>query len=259
MAELRDYEALLVEHHPFIRRTAARLCQRHGLDPDDTDEFVSWTTAKLVDNDYAVLRKFRGDSALTTFLTVVVSMLYRDFRVARWGRWRPSAEARRRGPDAVALETLIYRDGYGVSQAVTTLVLRGQTALSERELRDLAAALPMRPPGRLNDTSDHHLPNLRSDDTTDKSLIASESDAQREHIADVLSRALAALPAEDAMIVRLRFFENMSVATIARTLKLEQKPLYRRIERLLARMRGTLEAAGVSREQVADLLNEDEK
>ncbi|HEU4559360.1 MAG TPA: sigma-70 family RNA polymerase sigma factor [Longimicrobium sp.] len=259
MSESQDYEALLVQHLPFIRRNAAKLCHRHGLDADETDDFTSWATAKLVDNDYAVLRKFRGDSALTTFLTVVLAMLYRDYRVWRWGRWRPSAEARRRGPDAVALETLMHRDGYGMSQAVTMLRLRGKSGLSERELHELAAALPMRPPGRLGDASDRDLPNQPSSATTDDAVRAAEAGAQRERLQAALARALEELPPEDALIVRLRFFENLSVAAIARTLEMEQKPLYRRLDRALARLRGALEAAGVSRQEVAELLNEDEK
>jgi RNA polymerase sigma factor for flagellar operon FliA len=53
----------------------------------------------------------------------------------------------------------------------------------------------------------------------------------------------------------MRFMENLSVANIARGLALPQKPLYRRIERALAELRKSLEAAGVSREHVQTLLD----
>src|SRR5262249_26292549 len=107
MAERQDYSALLLQHLPWIERAAGGLCRRHALDPDECDDFASYTKARLLDDDYAVLRKFRGESALTTYLTVVLSMFFRDYRVSRWGRWRPSAAARRRGPLAVRLETLV--------------------------------------------------------------------------------------------------------------------------------------------------------
>src|SRR4051794_1597158 len=108
MPDQQDLTAQLEQHLGWIRRRAAALCRHDRLDADETDDFVSVALTRLVDDDYAVLRKFRGDCALTTYLTVVLAMLYRDFRVSRWGRWRPSAEARRRGPAAVALETLVH-------------------------------------------------------------------------------------------------------------------------------------------------------
>lgn len=259
MSDPKDYEALLLEHLPFIRATAAKLARRHALDNEETEDFTGWAITRLLENDHAVLRKFRGDSALTTFLTVVLSMLYRDYRVSRWGRWRPSAEARRRGPAAVALETLVYRDGYPVSQAVSMLRWRGETDLSERELYDLFGKLPMRSAGRLGASSDHELVNQPSAGTAESELIDAEAETERERMNQFVARALEGLPTEDALVVRLRFFENLSVAAIARALELEQKPLYRRLERSLARMRVNLEAAGVSRQQVAELLAGNEK
>jgi RNA polymerase sigma factor for flagellar operon FliA len=49
----------------------------------------------------------------------------------------------------------------------------------------------------------------------------------------------------------------MSVADIARTLRLDQKPLYRRIDGSLARLRPALEAGGVDRDLAAELLSDD--
>jgi hypothetical protein len=59
------------------------------------------------------------------------------------------------------------------------------------------------------------------------------------------------LPPQDRLVLRLRFDEGMAVAGVAKTLHLDQKPLYRRIERLLFQLRGQLEAAGL---QAADVV-----
>jgi hypothetical protein len=67
--------------------------------------------------------------------------------------------------------------------------------------------------------------------------------AARAHGA--LDRALTALDTEDRLLIRLCFWERMSVADIARSLAVPQKPLYRRIESLLNRLRTTLEQDGV--------------
>jgi RNA polymerase sigma factor for flagellar operon FliA len=260
MSQPPDYEALLVQHLPFIRRTAAKLCHRHGLDDDETDEFVSWTIAKLVENDYAALRKFRGESSITTYLTVVISMHYRDYRVAELGRWRPSAEAKRQGAEAVALEELVYRDGYGVTEAVSILRTRGKTTRPDRELFAVFATLPIRHRGRPRAVrGDDPWSEAPSDRSADERIVAAETGSQRTRVSEGLERVLAELPAEDALIVRMHFFENVKIAAVARSLGLEQKPLYRRLERILSRLRGELVAAGISPERVAELLEDDEK
>jgi DNA-directed RNA polymerase specialized sigma24 family protein len=53
--------------------------------------------------------------------------------------------------------------------------------------------------------------------------------------------------------VRLHYMEAMSVADIARGLALPQKPLYKRLDRVLQRLRRELERAGVTREYVQTL------
>ena len=113
-----DYEALLVRHLDFIDKMARIFSSRDGLSADEAEDFTSWVHERLIEDDYAVFRKFRGESALTTYLTMVISRLRHDHRVAEWGRWRPSAEAIRKGSDAVALEKLVYRDHHTVGEAV---------------------------------------------------------------------------------------------------------------------------------------------
>src|SRR5689334_20585988 len=98
-----ECEALLVEQLEWVWSSMARLCRRYRLTPADTEEFASWATLRLVEHDYQILRQFRGDSSLRTYLVVVLTMLHHEFRVRQWGRWRPSAAARRRGPVAVEL------------------------------------------------------------------------------------------------------------------------------------------------------------
>jgi RNA polymerase sigma factor for flagellar operon FliA len=256
MPERQDYSALLVQHLPWIERVAASLCRRHGLDPDEADDFASWAKARLMEHDYAALRKFRGESALTTYLTVVVSMLYRDYRVARWGRWRPSAAARRHGPLAVQLETLVYRDGYHWSQAAALLQAR-DASLTEREITTLIAQLPAGLRGRPVEVGADPLAATPGPARADETVVAAEAEAEQQAAERALSSAMEGLADEDRVILRLRFWEGKSVADVARALTLEQKPLYRRLERILVDLRKRLEAQGVSRERVRALLEED--
>jgi RNA polymerase sigma factor for flagellar operon FliA len=258
MADPQDPAAQLVAHLAWIDRVAASLTRRHGGTADDAEEFASWAKTRLVDDDYAILRKFRGESALTTYLTTVLAMLYRDFRVARFGRWRPSAAAQRRGPVAVRMETLVYRDGMGVEQAARLLHARGETALSVGELARMLAELPPRGPTRPVEVATDVVPDLPSPHgAADAEVLRGEAERHRGALGGALSSSLERLPPEDRVILRLHYWEGLSVADVARALGLEQKPLYRRLERLHRRLRGDLEGAGVSREGVRMLLDEE--
>jgi RNA polymerase sigma factor (sigma-70 family) len=257
MAAPQSLEALFLEHLAHIDRIAGALARRNGLRGDDAEDFVSWVRLRLVENDYEVLRKFRGESALGTYLTVVVAMLARDYRNSRWGRWRPSMEARRRGPLAVRLETLVHRNGHPLAQAAELLRTSGETRLSDRELASLLAALPARQPLRPIELGQNALDDEAATGSAETSLDADERNASLLAASKVLESALQTLGAEDRAIVRMRFWSESSVAEISRGLGVEQKPLYRRIDRLLARLRAHLAAAGVDREKLDDLLYQD--
>jgi RNA polymerase sigma-70 factor (ECF subfamily) len=41
------------------------------LRPEDTEDIAAQVLLRIVDNDYAVLRQFRGNSSLATYLTVI--------------------------------------------------------------------------------------------------------------------------------------------------------------------------------------------
>lgn len=233
MAARHELEALFLSHLGAIERIAGAICRRHGMIGDDAADFGSWVKLKLVENDYATLAKFRGESSLGTYLTVVIAMLARDYRVQRWGRWRPSAAAKRRGRIAVQLETLVYRDGHRLDQAAEMLRTRGETALSNRELATVLAQLPVRGPMRPVEVGAEPLAGLPAPETAD-------GEDQRQ-VDETLFAALDHLPPEDRVVLKMRYWEGMSVADIARALAMEQKPLYRRIERALAELRRHVE------------------
>ena len=257
MADTPDPATLLVQNVAWIRRVAASLCRHRGLSADDADEFASWAILKLIDNDYAIVRKFRGDAVFTTYLTVVLKRLYRDFQVSELGRWRPSAAARRGGDVAVQLERLVRRDGYELAQAGQVLRSMGVTEMTDRELSTLLSASPAGAAGRPKRAGDGPLDTVPSAHAADHHVTESEAHTHRGRVTEALSRAIEALPAEDRLILKLRFWHGRKIADIARTLGLEQKPLYRRIEKLIATLRPALEEAGISKDEVRETLDLD--
>jgi RNA polymerase sigma factor (sigma-70 family) len=258
MTDRPPAERLLLEHLPWIERAGAALARRHGLAGDEADDFLSWARMRLLEDDCAILRKFRGECAATTYLTVVLATLFRNWRVREWGKWRASAAAKREGPLAVRLEAMVRRDGFRLEEAGERLRTAGATTLSDRELAALLARLPEHAPSRPLSAGDEALAAVpAATGAADAAVLAEEAGARRGEAEAALRRAVERLAPRDQVVFRLRFWEGLSVAQIARGLGVPQKGLYRRIERALARMRRDLERGGVSREQVRELLAEE--
>ncbi len=242
-------EAVFLANLELVDRLVARTARRHALTRADAEELSAWVRERLIDSDYAIIRKFAGRSSLSTYLTTVVVNLFRDFRNNRWGRWRPSAEAKRRGPIAVRLEELLYRNGHPVREAVQILRSSGCRS-TDSELMRLAASLPQR-----YSKGEVSLESPVASNVVAPGESARDADAMLL-LAELLRFLVSELPTEDALIMRMRFWNNLSVADIARALHTDQKPLYRRLEKTQARLRQALEARGIDSAGVTELLSE---
>lgn len=246
-----DLEQQFVASLPLVERILQIIARRHALSSGEAEEFGAWAKARLVGANYAVFRKFGGRSSLATYLTAVLSNLFRDFRNSHWGRWRPSAAARRLGPVAIRLEELLHRDGYPLREAIELLHSAG-VRLDDVELARLAVQLPDRPGIEVSlDGIGEAVP--LADCAVDPPV---ESDTVVAALRQALERLVAELPPEDALILRMRFWNDMTVADIARALRLDQKSLYRRLDAIAARLRIQLEARGIDRKFAAEVLGE---
>jgi RNA polymerase sigma factor (sigma-70 family) len=251
-----DLEHLFVAHLPLIERILRALCVRNGFHGDDADDACSWVKLRLIENDYGVLAKFRGESSLANYLAVVLAMQVREYRVSQWGRWRPSAAAQARGAIAVRLETLTRRDGLSVQQAAEMMRTGRETEMSVGDLARLAAELPNRVAPRPHLVNADTVPPAADDRQADSEVLQQQADREHATIRTVLSKALAGLEPEEQVILRMRFWHGLSIADIARGLSRPAKPLYRKMEKLLFKLRDSLEAAGISGERFRALLDE---
>jgi len=241
-------QALYVEHLDVINRISESLCRRNGVRDADAEDFAAEVRLKLLQDDYAVLRKFRGTSSTTTFLTVVISNLFRDHRIKEWGKWRPSAEAKRRGEAAVLLEIAVYRDGRTFEEACTVLEQNGRLGVTREELRRIMAELPRRPARRVVEEANPD--ELIADDSADGKLLDGERAAHVRAATEAVQRAVERLDPEDRLIVRMRFFEGFTIAEVARALGAAQKPLYARLQRILGALGRQLAAEGIRAESL---------
>ena len=249
----RDYEALFVEQLPHVERAVGAVARIMGFSAD-AEEFAAWAKARLWEHDYAVFRKWRGESLLSTYLSTVVTNLGREFRVRRWGRWRPSAAALRLGPLAIRLETLVYRDGLTPAAAGELLRQRDETDLSDRALARLLAELAVRQRPRRVDDREVAIDAVPGASRADDALEEGEAEAERRATYAQLETALRRLPALEQVVIRMHFLQGRTLADVARALGEDQRPLYRVKDRALATLASHLRAAGVTPESVRQLL-----
>lgn len=247
-------ESTYLEHLKSIERIAAFVARRAHLNADDTAEFVQIVRVRLWENDYAIIRKFEGRSSFTTYLTTVIVRLFHQWRTEQWGKWRPSAEARRLGEPAITLERLITRDGFTPNEAIKVLTTRAGAAVSVAELEALYARLPCRNPrpGMVSGDVSPDAAAVESDAGTRIESRDRERTARR--IMEIINAASEPFDPEDRTILQLRFTDGLKVPEIARTLGLEQKKLYKRLDKLYALLRRALESAGVKRSDIEAVL-----
>lgn len=242
-------ERLFRANLQVIEAVIRHVASRNRLSPDEREEFASEVRLRLIDNDYDIFRRFEHRSSLKTYLVTVIQRLFLDFRNKAWGKWRPSAEARRLGPVATRLERLTTRDGLTFDEAVNVLQTNEGVPASREELHEIYERLPVRTPRRF--VGEQALDEvLAPAATTEDALVARERAEVVARAQQALDRALARLPAQDQAIVRLRYADGKTVAQISRFMQLEQKPLYRRVNRIREELRTALEADGVSAEDV---------
>jgi RNA polymerase sigma factor (sigma-70 family) len=248
----QSLEALFVENLPVLERAVASFGRRYGMSADEIADLASSIKLRIVEDGYAVLARFRGESSLSTYLTVVVTMFAREHQVAERGRWRPSAEALRRGSVAVRLETLIYQKGHSLVEAAAVMRSRGDTVLTDSQLGDLLRQLPRRGPMRPLAVSEDALAITPAPD----SAATREAGEARAGIERVLEECLGGLALEDRLLLKLRFWQQASIADSARILGVEQRPLYRRLEKLLHDLKSRLATAGVNADDIREFLSE---
>lgn len=208
----------------------------------------------LLEDDFAILRKFEERSSLQSFLSIVIERLYYDHRTRAFGRWFASANAERLGPAAVLLEKLLRRDRRELEQVLPIL----QTAhpeLTRADVEALAEKLPERT-SRPHPVALELVPadSLASSTRTDERALAHEAGELAARAGSVVRKALARFDLEDRMLIRMRFGTSMTIAAISRATRLPQRPLYRRIEALLLQLRGALAEAGFDGSMVGDLV-----
>lgn len=238
-----------LEKLPLVEQIIRSICRSRGMDAAEAEEFGAFVKLRLVDNDYAIIRAFKGRSSFGTFITTVVVRLVNDYRKHEWGRWRYSAEAKRLGPVAIDIETLLVRDERSADDAFA-IIRSTYPELTREEFELIAAKLPARYHAKRVDISE-------AASVFQKPDVAVHDRESAAHLSAIITAYIDALPKEDRLIFELRFESDMPVPQIAQSLHLDPQDLYRRLRRHLAELKDKLTANGMSASEVAELIGGD--
>jgi RNA polymerase sigma factor (sigma-70 family) len=237
----------------LIERAIGRVVRRARLSDADAEDFASAVRLHLIEDDYAVLRGFEGRCSLETYITIVAQRFLANERIRAWGRWHESTAARRQGKLGVLLETLVRRDGRTLQEALP-LLRDVEPSLTPEQAEAMLAELPER----------HSRPRAVDSTMVEEQLVSAEVAEDRvlsAAIRDDSARAsqtvretLEQLPMDERMLIRFRFQSNLAISEIARVMGVEQRPLYRQLERVLRKLRDALTRAGIDARTAADLI-----
>ena len=247
-----DYQRLLIDHLDLIERIVRTTGRRRHLSAPEREDLASFVNLRLIEDDYAILRRFQNRSRLWTYLTMVIERLSLDFCTEKWGRWRPSAMAERLGAVAVRLERLVTRDNYTLDEAIEILRTNHDVEQSDAELRRIWEQLPTRT--RTITVGEEAAAEVIGDDSSEAHVADFELRTRIERLQRALKAALDAIPAHDRVVLALRFDEALTIVEISRVTGSSVPTLHRRLEKSVKHLRSALAAAGFGPREIASLI-----
>ena len=248
-----DYQRLLLEHLALIDQIVRTTGRRRHLSREQED-FAGYVNLRLIEDDYAVLRRFQGRSSLRTYLIAVIERLSLDYCVERWGRWRPSAAAERLGPVAILLERLTHRDGHTLEEALEIISIDHAAASSPAELRDIWAQLP--PRLTTSEVAEAAAATVSSDQTAEQNIEDAERQASIVRLERTLKAAFDTIPDRDRVMLALRYGQDLPIVEIARLTGVSVPTLHRRLDRTVKELKRELTAAGFDPREVSGLIGQ---
>jgi len=219
------WSEFLARYSPLI----THVIRRHDADGDRTGECFSHVCGALSDDGFRRLRSFRpdGPARFKTWLIAVVSNLCVDWRRKEQGRVRPlrcisrlpeldqhvyHCIYERRMSRAQCLQALMRRFPDLTDATVSEINARLFTLLTPQQRWQLSVRTPALKPVTCGVSPEDEDPAWQlAEPGPGPDDLAAELQEQRQ-----LRDALARLPTEERLLLRLRYEQNLSLAEVAR-------------------------------------------
>ena len=247
-----DYQRLLLDHLDLVDQIVRTTGRRRHLSATEREDFASFVRLRLVEDDYAILRKFQNRSTLWTYLAAVIERMSLDFCAEKWGRWRPSAMAERLGPIAVTLERLVTRDSHTIEEAMEIVRTNHGVGNSYAELRRIWDQLPVRV--RTSEVGEEAAATVSGSDTSEITVEDSDRQKNIERLQRALAAAFEQIAAQDRVVIALRFDQDLSMVEIAKLTGSSVPTLHRRLDKSVKQLRLALTSEGFDPREIAELI-----
>ncbi|MBI5638862.1 MAG: sigma-70 family RNA polymerase sigma factor [Nitrospirae bacterium] len=244
------------ENLKHIEAAIRALCGRHGIMRSECEELSSYIICRLIENDYQIIRSFRNKSSFKTYLHTVIARIFIDHVRKNAGRWRPSEQAKKIGTVAVKLEELLGKDHYTIDEAFHILTTNHHFSITRDELHAMARSLPSRTSQRLTDAGEAPLEHMSTtQDSPDQMLIERAAAELREKLEMLLEEIRRSMSAEDRLMLKLRFEDDLPVSGIARMLGIDRNRVERRLKAIINIFKEGILSKGMSMNDARDLLD----
>ncbi|MEN8198758.1 MAG: hypothetical protein ABFR63_01665 [Thermodesulfobacteriota bacterium] len=270
---MTDFKQEITAHWSLINRIAGRRFA------DDTlaEEGALYVLNRLEENNYRRLHSFSGRSKLSTFISALTIRLLEDFSRRKFGRVRPPSWITALGGIWVSLFQLLCLQRLAVSDAVETM-LSGKPGRDAEQIEETAWTILERvvncgqhqgfevpleddeqmehSPERQNRPEDQVLEREQKIffqllfSATDKEIGPLWEGAFATHL-----RQSIQLNAEERLLLKLCFQDELSVTRAGEMLGLNANQAHGKLRRLLTRLRDNFDKAGIS-EELRGILHE---
>lgn len=261
---------LVKEQLPFIEKQCCKACgiqtgQSAGfLDPDAL--FIE-VLDRLGEDNYRIIREFRGQAKITTYITVIISNIVIDTFRKHQGRDRSRERAGKMGSVGERLHELVFGKGYAPEEAREALHLTFGHDITLEKVREMVATMQGRRQQHEALATEWGGLSLRPFVDEDGNIIVPDATSdpeqslarrqRQQRSAGAIGDLLEGLSGEERLILMLRYpvddrDEPKELASIAEILNCTEKAADGRIRRILSRCRELLLKKGVGLGDLVD-------
>ncbi len=279
-----DYKNIISEHFEFIEKQCfkavrLRLGENSSAEnalniENEALELSNRVLDTLQRDNYRVLREFKGNSRLTTYITAIISRQAVDLIRKKLGRDREKERAKEFGDVGLLVYQRVIKDGYPLPDVFEELQTNNGFSGSMKELETIVqkikgkgknprVSLPNGSDSGANGSvvkngttigvyeNEFVIPDTRGD--PQKIIIENQ---RKRKMQEVIQSIIAQLNGEERLLLRMRFplgedETPQTVAQVSNVLGITQKVVYKRMTRLLKKCKEQLDREGVS---IHDLL-----
>lgn len=256
-----EKKALTEEYVLLVRG----LCRRSFESNNElSNDCFLYVFEKLKDDDSRRIKAFRGKASFRTFLYSVTSKLIIDFRRRQFGYkvlpkyyWEFDEINRhifklffyqRLTPgwaeNAVKAEFKISEEE--AQRRVDNVDKRMRESRLKRDTRNLEQEVHI-----------EEIETLASDDIRsdpEEIMISKEAGKMKENVLKILKEEVQKLDDEDSLILQLYFEQGLTAKQVTGAIPgIKEKKVYKRVEKILTKIRKNIQERGVSQEDISDI------